>query len=995
MPKIDLDKIYKRERTERDIFQDLMAFKVKEILVISTYYDAYTIDREGQFTDKVYGEYLQVNLYTAPRFISVTSEKEALEVLNRQAIHLIIIMSGLDKETPIRTSHNIKELFPNIPQMMLVNNNSDLAYFYNIEEEISKSIKRMFVWNGSTKVFLAMCKYIEDMVNLKNDTQLGDIRLMLIVEDSVRYYSRYLPLLYTEIMTQTQELIKKEPNNDDMSLIMKIRTRPKVILVSTFEEATEIIDRYKDYLLCVISDVKYKRNGVEDENAGIDLIKYTRSVDSVIPCLLQSHDIENAKRAKEVNAEFIHKNSVTLSHDIQKYIKDKLGFGDFIFKDKNANPIDKASSIEEFKQKLYTIPDESIEYHSVRNGISMWFMARGEISLAKKLRRYPFDYFKNVDDVRQFFIHIFENSEIRKRRGRIVNFQQKIVDSNRYVIRLGKGSLGGKGRGMAFLSNFIEHVNIQKLIPDLDIHIPKTAIIGVDEYDNFIEINQLIETIYFEKNYSVIKEAFLKGVISASLRNKLYSYLEVMKKPLAVRSSGLLEDSLNQPFAGVYATYLIPNNNPDIEKRLEDLEKAIKLVYASIYTQESRAYFQAVDYVIEEEKMAIIIQEVIGNEYNGKYYPNISGVAQSYNFYPFSYIQPEDGFAVIALGLGSYVVGGEKTCRFSPRYPKLQLASIKDMARDSQKYFYAIDMSNQNYNLAIDGENAAIKRYDIKEVEKDGNLNGLATVYDFLNDRILYDLSEKGIRIVNFPGILEYGDIKLPQALDILLDIFNQAMGAPVEIEFSLNIENGKPVLYLLQIKPLMKLNYNIDVKDVKVEDEHVVLKATKCMGNGKITDISDVVYIVPERFNKLKTEKIAKEVKKINQRLTETNTPYILVGPGRWGTRDPLTGIPVNWSDISKAKVIVEQGMSEFPLDASLGSHFFHNVTSMNVGYISIPYITEDSFINFDLLSDQIIVEEKEYVRHVHFRKPFTVLMSGRQQRALIYLTEKGENIL
>lgn len=985
MEKTDLHRIYKRRRTDRDIFQELMAFKVKEILFIANYYDAYTIEREGQFTDKVYGEYLQVNLYTAPRFTSVAGEKEALDILSRRRFHLIIIMAGLNKDTPLLISRHLKDSYPDIPQLMLVNNNADLAYFEQIGGRLEQTFERLFVWNGSTKIFLAMAKYIEDKKNLETDTRLGDIRVILLVEDSVRYYSRYLPLLYSEIVTQTQELIRHEPDNDDLSLIMKIRVRPKVILVSTFEQAVELIDKYKNNLLCVISDVKYSRNGQEDEDAGVELIRYTKQKDDKIPCLLQSHDMENARRAKQVNAEFLNKNSVTLSHDITRFIKERLGFGDFIFKDAHGHPIDKASSVEEFKQKLLTIPDESLEYHSIRNGISTWFMARGQISLAKKLRRYQFEDFETTGQIRQFILHVFENSELKKMRGRIINFRPQLVDSNRYIISLGKGSFGGKGRGMAFLSNFIENVSLRKLIPQLQIAIPKTAVIGVEEYDNFIELNNLIQTIYTEKNYEIIRDLFISSPLSPSLHKRLRSYLEVMKKPLAVRSSGLFEDSLSQPFAGVYATYLVPNNHPDIEQRLEELETAVKLVYASIYTEDSRAYFNAIDYVIEEEKMAVIIQEVIGTEHNGKYYPNVSGVAQSYNFYPFSYIQPEDGFAVIAVGLGAYVVGGEKTYRFSPRYPKLQLASLQDMMRDTQKYFYAIDLRNQDYNLVTDGEQAAIKAFDIREAEADGTLQYSASIYDFMNERIEYDFSVKGSRIINFPGLLEFNHIPLPETLDILLDIFSQAMGSPVEIEFSLNTEQQVTTLYLLQIKPLIKNDFRIDMEQEKPDTGRTLLRATKGMGNGKIETIQDVIYIDPEKFDRLKTEQMAQEIKYLNEKMVKKNTDYLLIGPGRWGTRDPLTGIPVLWSDISKARVIVEQGLKDFPLDASLGSHFFHNVTSMRVGYFAVPYDHKESFIQFDVLRKQEVIEELHYACWVRFSSPLTILMDGKKQLSLI----------
>lgn len=985
MEKIELDRIYKRRKSDRDIFQELMPFKVKEILLIATYYDAYTIEREGQFSDKIVGEYLQVNLYTAPRFTSVASEKEAVRVLTERHVDLIIIMGGLDKHAPVLISNNLKTIYPEIPQLMLVNNNADLAYYHSMEEKLLQSFERIFVWNGSTKVFLAMAKYIEDKKNLEADTRSGDVRVILLVEDSIRYYSRYLPILYSEIMTQTQKLIMAEPQSSDMSLVMKIRIRPKVILVSTYEDAVALIDRHRENLIGVISDVRYKRNQVEDENAGIELIKYMNAIDDKIPCLLQSHESENSKKAEELHAEFINKNSLTLALDIQNFITGRLGFGDFIFRNQAGLPIDKATSIEEFKRKLMSIPDESLAYHTIRNGISTWLMARGEINLAKWLRRYRFGDFHTTDELRNFIKNAFQLSDLRKMRGRIINFHPSTVNSNRYINRLGRGSLGGKGRGLAFLSNFIENVSLKKLIPKLKIAIPKTAVIGVAEYDKFIETNSLAPIIYSDNTYDIVKDAFVAGNLSPELREKLRQYLDVMRLPLAVRSSGLFEDSLNQPFAGVYSTYLIPNNHPDIEYRLNKLEKAVKLVYSSIFTENSRAYFHAIDCMIEEEKMAVIIQEVIGNEHHGKYYPNISGVAQSYNFYPFSYIKPEDGFAVLALGLGAYVVGGEKTHRFCPRYPKLEATSIQDSIRDSQHYFYAVDLENRDYDLSRDGEFAAIRKYDLKEIEKDGNLKYCASVYDFLNERITFDFSEPGARIVNFAQILQYDHIPLASSLDILLNIFSQAMGTPVEMEFSVDMEQEIPILYILQIKPLIKNEYNIDIENENIEQDNIILRAEKGMGNGRIRTINDIIYVKTEAFNRLETEEMAKEVKALNEILNSEQREYVLIGPGRWGTRDPMTGIPVQWSDISKAKIIVEQGLPDFPLDASLGSHFFHNVTSMNIGYFAIPFETEHSFINFDLLAEAEVIQELKHTKHVRFPTPLTITMDGKKQTAII----------
>jgi hypothetical protein len=985
MEKIDLNKLYKRKKSDRDIFHELMPFKIKEILLVANYYDAYTIEREGQFSDKIFGEYLQLNLFTAPRFTSVANEEAALRELESKHFDLVIIMAGLDKRAPLVISGNIKRRYPAIHQLMLVNNNADLAHFHRIEEQVKESVERLFVWNGSTKIFVAMANYLEDKENLEADTRLGDVRVILVVENSVRYYSRYLPLLYSEIMMQTQDIIKDETGTDELGLILKMRVRPRVILTSTFEEAVAIIDKYSNNLLGVISDVRYTRDGVECDDAGVRLIRYVQQVDHRVPCLLQSQDAENALKAAEVGADFINKNSLTLSLDIKQFIKKRLGFGDFIFRNKLGEPIDKASNIAEFKRKLLAIPGDSIEYHSKRNGISAWFMARAEINMAKKLRRYSFEYFKSPEEVRHFINNVFESSRLKKLRGRIINFDPLLVNSSHYITRLGKGSLGGKGRGLAFISHFLENVYLKKLIPDLPVAIPKTAVIGVEEFDNFLEINDLFKVIYEDKDYDLLLAAFRRATLSPGLRQKLRQYARVMTRPLAVRSSGLFEDSLNQPFAGVYATYLIPNNHPGLDERVAELEDAIKLVYASVFTANSRAYFRAIDSLIEEEKMAIIIQEVVGNEHNGRYYPDISGVAQSYNFYPFSHIRPEDGFAVLAIGLGSHVVGGEKAHRFSPAYPGIYPGSTSDMIRDTQRSFYAIDLDRRDRDLYRDGEDAAIRSYDLKAAEQDGTLAYSAVVHDFMNDRFVHDFSVRGPRVVNFSRILLYGEVPLARALQILLDIFSQAMGSPVEIEFALDLEGGAPVFYLLQIKPLIKHEYNIDLSGVELDPARVLLRADKGMGNGKIDYIRDVVYVLPGRFDRLRTAEMAEEVKRLNDRLVAAGREYLLIGPGRWGTRDPLTGIPVQWADISNARVIVEQGLPGFPLDASLGSHFFHNVTSLHVGYFAIPYQSSTSFIRFDVLDGQEIVEELAYTRLVRFAAPLAVWMDGRARNAVI----------
>lgn len=991
---MDLDKttlasIYKRKKTDRDIFQELMPTKVKEVLLIATLYDSYSIVREGQFSDKIFGEYLQLNLYAAPRFTSVNTREDALVTLKHRDFDLIIVMAGLDKDAAVETAYHIKKSRKRIPLLLLANNNSDLRYF-QAEGRKLDFIDRIFVWNGNSNVFLAMIKYIEDKKNVARDTQNGNVRVVLLVEDSIQYYSRYLPILYTTIMTQTQILVQEDAT-DELHKILKMRARPKVILVDNYEDAVKIINSYRRYMLCVISDVKFERNEIDDGDAGIELLKYAKeTLKYPIPVLLQSQEIENAQRAKSIQADFIDKNSESLSMDILNFLYRRLGFGNFVFKGQDGKPITEAENLIEFQQKFRDIPAEALLYHGKRNSFSTWLMARGEINMAELLRPIKTEDFESAEELRQFCLDVFKTVRFEKLKGTIVNFDPVLAASNRLVHRMAKGSLGGKGRGVAFICNFIENIDFQKLIPSLNIRIPSTTVIGALEFDKFVEMNNLYDDIYALNDYESIRQHFLDSEFDEKIKSRLMSYLEHVEKPLAVRSSGLFEDSLLQPFSGVYATYLIPNNHPDINERYNQLEMAVKLVYASIFTDSAQAYFDAVNYKIEEEKMAVIIQEVVGQNYNDKYYPTISGVAQSYNYYPISYMQPEDGFSVAAVGLGIYVVGGENSFRFCPKYPNLNSTAVSDLLRDSQKHFYAIDLTKTEFDLIGEGENAAIKRYRIKDAEKDGTLEHSASTYVMENDDLIPGIHGQGPRIIDFANILKYDYLPLAETLQLLLKLFKEAMGSPVEIEYALDLdatENGVPTFYLLQIKPLIRVEQQIEIDLDAIKDKEIFVYTERGMGNGKIETISDIVYVDPDKFDKTKTRQMAKEISEINSSIEKEKREFILIGPGRWGSRDPYTGIPVLWSSISKARVIIEMGLPDFPLDASLGSHFFHNVTSMNVGYFSVPHNSNKAFLKLDGLENSKTVTETEFIKHVRLKEPLTVLMNGKERKALIHL--------
>ena len=989
---VSLTKNYNRRRNDRDIFQELMPFKTREVLLVATYYDAYSIIREDRFFEKIFGEYLQLNLFSAPRITSASNWDEVNETMSCREYDLVIIMAGADKEMPIDISKKIKSINPKLPILLLANNNSDLKFFDDLSGKM-KNIDRVFVWNGDSRVFLAMIKYVEDKMNVDVDVRVGDVRVILLVEDSQKYYSRYLPLLYSIILRQTQTILSEE-SPDQIHKIMKMRVRPKILLVSNFEDAVEVVDRYLDNLLCVISDVKFSHGGQLDDNAGIELIRYVHSKVG-IPVLLQSSDPANAQRAAEEKADFIDKNSDGLSLDIYNFIHQKLGFGNFLFTNSRGLQVAVAHNLKEFEECIRVIPAESLIYHGKRNGLSTWLMARGEISLAKRLRPYRIEDFESTNKLRQKILDVFEEVRFERLRGRVVFFDPQLACHSRFVMRMGEGSFGGKGRGLAFLCNYIENVNFDEIIPEIKIGIPPTTVIGAEEFTRFVEKNNLYQEIYFEKSYDRIKELFLKAPLPDDLVALLRSYVETFNVPLAVRSSGLFEDSLLQPFAGVYATFILPNNHPDIEVRLKQLQDAVKLVYASIFSDPARAYFEAVNYKIEEEKMAVILQHLVGQRVNDKFYPHISGVAQSYNYYPFSYMKPEDGFAVLCVGLGKYVVGGEKAWRFCPRYPKLEMNALADQIKDSQTHFYSLDLDNTNADLIANGEDAAMLRLPIKEAEEDGNLKHCASVYDYQYDQLVNDFSKKGPRIVNFSNILKYDYLPLAKSIELLLHLFKEAMGAPVEIEFAIDLdpnEDGKPTLYLLQIKPLIRIESHADISFEGLKEEDIWLRSAKGMGNGRLEYIQDVVFMNTEFFDRTQTVEMAREMEQINHYFENHQREYVLIGPGRWGTRDRFTGIPVYWSQISRVRVIVEMGLDAFPLDASLGSHFFHNVTSMNVGYFSVHQNSSKEWVDLDYLKKQEVVQQTKYFTHVKFDAPCVVLMDGKHQNAVVLKPQKNE---
>jgi hypothetical protein len=979
-----LQRYLNRSNYARDIYHDLMPFKVKEILLIANLYDAYSIEKEGRFSEQVLGKYYQLHLTTVPRITGVSSLEDTMETLSLKHYDLVIIMMGIDRQMPDNYSKTIKANYPYIPIFLLLNSNRDIAD-YTIRKH--ESINKVFIWNGKSSVFFTMIKHLEDKINLENDTTKGLVRVILVVEDDPKYYSLYLPMLYNIVMDQTRRIID-DVSTDELYKVLRLRARPKILLTQSFEEAIEIFEKYKEFFLCLITDVKFYKNGVLNNEAGFLLVNHIRNQIKDLPIIIQSSETSNKIKAKALNSSFIDKNSPALFQDFRQFIMKYLGFGNFFYKDKDGNQIAVAHTLKEFQDQLRLIPDESLIYHGSQNHFSLWLKARGEIQVARIINPAKVADFKDADSLRNYLSSIISSFRNEQKKGKLIPYEEddEILDPSN-IVMLAEGMLGGKGRGLSFFNSLLYNFDFTRILPNINVLIPNTLIIGTEEYDLFMENNQIRQKLSTKLSYSELKVVFLKSTLSQNLIKKLERFISLIKKPLAIRSSGLLEDSLSQPFAGVFDTYILPNHHEDEKVRLNQLSDSIKLVYASIYSDSAIAYVEAINYKIEEEKMAIIIQEVVGNKYDNYFYPHISGVAQSHNYYPVGHMKPDEGFANIALGLGKYVVEGGKAYRFSPKYPKLENYSVKSLVRNAQVSFYAVNLGEYALDL-LQGEFAGLIKLDLTEAEKHGTLKHCASVYDTNSDRLYSGIHRQGPKILNFANLLKHDYIPLAKTLEVVLDVVKEAMGAPVEIEFAVDLEQdqqGKSSFYVLQIKPLIgnSEDYTIDVE--KLDKKSLLLYTDNCMGNGKIDNIFDLIFVDNQFFDKSKTTEMVEEISYLNKKMRQENRKYILIGPGRWGTRDPWIGIPVAWSQISMAKIIVETSLDDFPLDSSFGSHFFHNVTAADVGYFSVQSNYGSSQINWDKLAAYAPVEQTNYFKHLRFKKPLIIKMDGKKRVATI----------
>jgi len=953
----ELNYYYNKFKFGEDNFHELIKKKVHEILLVSTFYDAYIFEQDGRLSEQIHGEYMQLNLSTSPRITSVPTGVQALELLETRRFDLVITMMRIGEVSPYKLSRQIKNKYPDLPILLLLNVANDVALI-DKESDDMKYIDNVFSWNGDSKIFLTMIKYVEDKWNVQNDTEIGDVRVVLLVEDSIHFYSMFHPLLYSEILKQTQRLISEELN--DINKRYRMRGRPKVLLCHTFEEAIETFERYKENVIAIISDIRYKYKGKIHPKAGIKLIKHMQMHKIECPILLQSSEIENKQDAMDLGVSFLNKNSKTLLHDLQNFVLNNLGFGDFVFRNKKGEEIDRAKRLDDFVEKLISIPDESLIYHSTKNHFSTWLTAHSEFLASKRLKSISKEDFATIDDLRKTLINIFQDVKYLRTRGKILKYDKNSLDIEEGIIRLADGSFGGKGRGLAFLNSLFVSMDLENKFKDVSIKIPKTFIIGTSEYDKFLERN-IIGSWLAEKDDSEITEEFIKGEISDELKQILNEFADVVDYPIAIRSSGLLEDSQSQPFAGIYNTFMLPNNIADKSLRVKQIKNAIKLVFASVYLTTARNYIESINYKLEEEKMAVIIQECVGIAVEGYYYPHISGVGQSYNFYPTSYLKNSDGIVSLAAGLGKSIVEGDRAFRFSPKYPKMELLSQDELLGESQKDLYAIDINNKDF-CVTDYEKGTVKRLKIRNVVQHNTLEHLVSTWDFENNRLVDGTGVKGPKIVTFSDIVKNNYFPLAAICKDILEIGENAMGVPIEIEFAVNlhkdIEKGiKPTFYVLQIRPLTINTDEIYIDSDDIDKKHLFLYTSSGMGNGVISNINDIIFINPEKFNKLETIEMQSEIALLNKKMKDLQRQYILIGPGRWGSRDRFLGIPVKWHEINKAKIVVEAGLKDFIVDSSQGTHFFHNLVSMNTGYFTVPYDSKDDFIDWEWLKKQPLV--------------------------------------
>jgi len=967
-------------------FDLLMQKRINRVLLICSNYDNYMLEEDGRIDEQIFNEYVSLNLRHPPVFVQTDNADDAFKILREGNIDLVISMVSLKGTDVFALAKMIKAENKNIPIVVLTYFSREVSL--RLEGEDLSAIDYVFCWLGDASLILAIIKLIEDKMNAEHDIENIGVQAIILVENSIRYISAYLPNLYRIVLLQSLDF-QREALNEHQRML-KMRGRPKILVASNFNDAVNLYKKYKYNVLGVISDITYNRDGNPDENAGFELCKVVMADDDKVPFLLQSSNLDHKWRAEELGAGFIHKYSKTLALELRNFIIQNLSFGPFVFRNPGTlEPIAIATDLQSLQQKLLTIPDSVLEYHATRNHFSKWLNARALFPVAEMFKYIHKEDFATMDEMRRFLYVAISSFRLGKGRGVIAKFDKSSFDEYQIFSRIGEGSIGGKARGLAFINRIIKNYKLFNKFPDVLISIPRTVVLSTDSFDEFMDHNNLYSVALSDLSDNEILDRFLSAELPGRVYQDFYAFLAVSRNhPIAVRSSSKLEDSYYQPFAGVYSTYMIPRiiDNKLMVKALSD---AIKEVYASVYYKASKAYMTATSNVIDEEKMGIVLQEVCGNRHGDIFYPTFSGVARSINYYPIGSERAEDGIANVAFGLGKLIVEGGLSLRFCPRIPKkiLQLSSPEAALRDTQKEFRALDLNIESFVPSTD-DGVNIPRIDIRDANNDSVMRYLASTYDCINNILRDGILSQGKRVITFSGILQHNVFPLAEILTTLLDLGQQEMNNPIEIEFAANLETpaGSPKIFnFLQIRPIVHTHERYDLDLDKINPDETIIFSEAALGHGVFKDIYDLVYVKPESFVASQNKNIAVTIENLNSSFSKQGRGYVLIGPGRWGSKDPWLGIPVIWAQISAARLIVESGLKNYRIDPSQGTHFFQNLTSFGVGYFTInPYIKEGHY-DVDFLNRMNVIYEDNSIRHIRFDKPLQIMIDGRKHKGAI----------
>ena len=969
-------------------FVNLMTRRIFNVLLIANPYDAFMLEDDGRIDEKLFNEYAALSLRYPPRFTQVSTEAEAWAELHRNSFDLIIVMPGTDNSDTFDIARGIKHRFQHIPLVVLTPFSHGITA--RIEHEDLSDFEYVFCWLGNTDLLLSIIKLIEDKMNLDHDIEEGGVQQIILVEDNIRFYSSVLPELYKFVLQQSMEFATEALNEHQRTL--RMRGRPKIVLARTYEEAIDLYDRHPNNVLGVITDARYPRGGVVDPQAGVHLLAELRKRDPFLPLILESAESENALQAKAYNADFIDKNSKKMAVDLREVVKQRFGFGDFIFRDPQTHQeVMRAHNLKEMQSAILSVPAESLLYHITRNHVSRWLRSRAMFPAAEFVKQLSWEELQDIDAHRRAIFEAIVDYRRMKNQGVVAVFRRDRFDRYSNFARIGEGSLGGKGRGLAFIDNIVKHHPELNQFDNATVMIPKTVVLCTDLFEEFMDHNNLYQLALSDADDAVILDAFRRATLPASLEGDILTFIEATSSPIAVRSSSLLEDSHYQPFAGIYNTYMVPLLD-NRHRMLSMLCDAIKGVYASVFFKDSKAYMQATRNVIDQEKMAVILQEVVGRQYGDRYYPSMSGVGRSLNYYPIGDELAEEGIVSLALGLGKYIVDGGQTLRICPHHPGkvLQMSDTEMALRETQTRFYALDLKNMGENFSVDDAFNLLK-LSVREADKDGALQYLASTYNPTDQVIYPGVYPEGRKIISFMGVLEHDVVPLPHLLREVLRLGQEAMRRPVEIEFAVEIEAASRscVFYLLQIRPMVDVKSDVHINLSEIRPETILLQSNNALGHGQIDGITDVVYVKTDGYNAGNNPLIAEEISRINAKFLDRGEHYVLVGPGRWGSSDSWLGIPVKWPNISAARIIVEAGLTNYRVDPSQGTHFFQNLTSFGVGYFTINDFNGDGVYNRAALDALPAVEETAHVRHVRFPQTLAIKVDGKKKLGYV-LTEE-----